>query len=249
MPALASCFAAAAPASASHAAVSASASRPATSTSCSSNASISHPASLTVPPDQCKTLIFKALKMLPPSQILSCILQATPDAGGAGLLKTPGKQSFNKKTVRIDPIIYDKLIHVALPKTLGLSCSDTSHIIHERASNSAASPMLKPSGPPAPVELMQVGSDIEDDDNDNDEFSDRRTQQTTYSNADLSPGCLSKWNLYYVHMWREYLGMHDDPWMTQDLLDPAQQLWDKIFSHILYKLEARHEVVFTVVLQ
>ena len=68
--------------------------------------------------------------------------------------------------------------------------------------------------------------------------SKARHAHKKFSNKDLPAGTLDKWRQFYIPMWTDYIGTRLNPWDT-DLLEPAQELWDKIFPMIPRKLTTK----------
>ncbi|THH18387.1 hypothetical protein EW146_g2581 [Bondarzewia mesenterica] len=67
-----------------------------------------------------------------------------------------------------------------------------------------------------------------------------------FTNKDLPKNCLPRWKVLFVPMWIDYIGTQGQPW-SNDLVEDAQRLWDKVFPDIPSVLAAKGEPIFHVV--
>ncbi|THH16006.1 hypothetical protein EW146_g4566 [Bondarzewia mesenterica] len=69
-----------------------------------------------------------------------------------------------------------------------------------------------------------------------------------FTNKNLPKNCLPRWKVLFVPMWIDYIGTQGQPW-SNDLVEDAQRLWDKVFPDIPSVLAAKGEPIFHVAMQ
>ncbi|KAH9965581.1 hypothetical protein BJV74DRAFT_890219 [Russula compacta] len=68
--------------------------------------------------------------------------------------------------------------------------------------------------------------------------------KTTFTNADLPPGCLSKWNELYVQLLHDWAGTTPNPWSCHDANIRAnfQMLWDLAYPDIPTDIQPKQAI-------